>query len=156
MIIESYELYISTSEPAFARNSNEESPVAWVNELLIYCSLSMAWYQTTMMESKVVYRLQNYSWKLDPVNGTPDDFSRNFSGNVPGATECLKRFFCFSDRVSFLQSRLKAFAAVFRSMKLICTNGKRDAILGRNLLPLNFVYHLHAQTANRMVCPCKW
>ena len=34
MIIESYELYISTSEPTSARNSNEESPVAAVDEIL--------------------------------------------------------------------------------------------------------------------------
>ena len=63
MIIESYELYISTSEPTSARNSNEESPVAAVDEILTHCSLSLAWYETAMMESKVVYRLQKYSWK---------------------------------------------------------------------------------------------
>ena len=38
--------YISTSEPASARTSNEESPVAWVDELLTHCSLSLAWYRT--------------------------------------------------------------------------------------------------------------
>ena len=53
MIIESYELYISTSEPASARNSNEEIPVAVVDELLNHCSLSLAWYETAMMERKV-------------------------------------------------------------------------------------------------------
>ena len=63
MIIESYELYVSTSEPASARNSNEESPVAAVDEILTHCTLSLAWYETDMMESKVVYRLQKYSWK---------------------------------------------------------------------------------------------
>ena len=94
LIIESYELHISTSEPASARNSNEESRVIWVDEQLAHCSLSLAWYETTMMESKVVYRLQKYSWK-EPVNETPDDFSRNFSGKFPGATECVKRFFVF-------------------------------------------------------------
>ena len=33
------------------------------------CSLSLAWYESAMMESKVVYRLQKYSWKehLTPV-----------------------------------------------------------------------------------------
>ena len=50
----------------------------------------------------VGYRLQKYSWK-EPVNGTPDDCSKNFSGKFPGAKECLKRIFCFSGRVSFLQ-----------------------------------------------------
>ena len=63
LIIESYELYISTSEPTSARNSNEESPVAAVDEILTHCSLSLAWHETAMMESKVVYRLQKYSWK---------------------------------------------------------------------------------------------
>ena len=63
LIIESYELYISTSEPTSARNSNEESPVAAVDEILTHCSLSLAWYETAMMERKVVYRLQKYSWK---------------------------------------------------------------------------------------------
>ena len=54
----------------------------------------------------VGYRLQNYSRK-EPVNGTPDNFSGRFSGNFAGTTdrpECLKRFFCFSGGVSFLQS----------------------------------------------------
>ena len=50
----------------------------------------------------VGYRLQKYSRK-EPVNGTPDDCSKNFSGKFPGAKECLKRIFCFSGRVSFLQ-----------------------------------------------------
>ena len=94
LIIESYELYISTSEPTSARNNNEVSRVVWVDEQLTHCSLSSAWYETAMMESKVVYCLQKYSWK-EPVNGTPDNFSRNFSGIFPGATECLKTFFLF-------------------------------------------------------------
>ena len=118
LIIESYELYISTSEPTSARNSKEVSRVvSGVDEQLTHCSLSLTWYENTMMESKVVYHLQKYSWK-EPVSRTPDNFSRNFSGKCPGATGCLKRFFCFSDHVSFLQSRLwyqfKAFAAAFR------------------------------------------
>ena len=106
LIIESYELYISTSEPTSARNSKEVSRVvSGVDEQMTHCSLSLTWYENTMMESKVVYHLQKYSWK-EPVSRTPDNFSRNFSGKCPGATECLKRFFCFSDHVSFLQSRL--------------------------------------------------
>ena len=106
LIIESYELYISTSEPTSARNNNEVSRVVWVDEQLTHCSLSSAWYETAMMESKVVYCLQKYGWK-EPVNGTPDNFSGRFSGNFAGTTdrpECLKRFFCFSGGVSFLQS----------------------------------------------------
>ena len=98
LIIESYELYIPTSEPTSARNSNEVSRVVWVDE-----QLSLAWYETTMMESKVVYCLQKYSWK-EPVNRTPDNFSGRFNGNFAGATdrpECLKRFFCFSGRCFF-------------------------------------------------------
>ena len=67
LIIESYELYIPTSEPTSARNSNEESPVAAVDEILTHCSLSLAWYKTAMMESKVVCRLQKYSWKDHPT-----------------------------------------------------------------------------------------
>ena len=74
LIIESYELYISTSEPTSARNSNEVNPVAAVDEQLTHCSLSLTWYETTMIESKVVYCLQKYSWK-EPVNRTPDNFS---------------------------------------------------------------------------------
>ena len=98
LIIESYELYISTSEPTSARNSNEVSRVVWVDEQLTHCSLSLTWCETTMIESKVVSCLQKYSWK-EPVNRTPDNFSGRFSGNFAGATdrlECLKRFFCFS------------------------------------------------------------
>ena len=83
LIIESYELYISTSEPTSARNNNEVSRVVWVDEQLTHCSLSSAWYETAMMESKVVYCLQKYSWK-EPVNGTPDNFSGRFSGNFAG------------------------------------------------------------------------
>ena len=104
LIIESYELYISTSEPTSARNSNEVSRVvSGVDEQLTHCSLSLTWYETTMIESKAVYCLQKYSWK-EPVNRTPDTFSGRFSGNFAGATdqlECLKGFFCFSGRCFF-------------------------------------------------------
>ena len=86
LIIESYELYISTSEPISARNSNEVSRVVWVGEQLTHCSLSSTWYETTMIESKVVYCLQKYSWK-EPVNRTPDNFSGRFSGNFAEATD---------------------------------------------------------------------
>ena len=79
LIIESYELYISTSEPTSARNSNEESPVAAVDEILTHCSLSLAWYETAMMESKVVYKntagkntwrlFKKFQWKISRSNG---------------------------------------------------------------------------------------
>ena len=77
LIIESYELYISTSEPASARNSNDKSPVAAVDEILTHSSLSLAWYETAMMESKVVYRLQKYSWK-DHLKTVQENSVENF------------------------------------------------------------------------------
>ena len=86
LIIESYQLYISTSEPTSARNSNEVSRVVWVDKQLTHCSMSLTWCEATMIESKVVYCLQKYSWK-EPVNRTPDNFSGRFSGNSAGATD---------------------------------------------------------------------
>ena len=104
LIIESYELYIPTSEPTSARNSNEVSRVlSGVDEQLTHGSLSLTWYEAIMIESKVVYCLQKYSWK-EPLNRTPDNFSGRFSGNFAGATDRpdrLKRFFCFSGRCFF-------------------------------------------------------
>ena len=91
LIIESYELYISTSEPASARNSNEESPVFDPLQLVI----GMVRKHHDGEQGYASYRLQKYSWK-EPVNGTP-------FGKFAGAKECLKRVFCFSGRVSFLQ-----------------------------------------------------
>ena len=73
LIIESYELYISTSETASARNSNEESPVFDPLQLVI----GMVRKHHDGEQGYVGYRLQKYSWK-EPVNGTPDDCSKNF------------------------------------------------------------------------------
>ena len=56
---------------------------------------------------RVIILKQMGDHRKEPVNGTTDNFSGRFSGNFAGATdrlECLKRFFCFSGRVPFLQS----------------------------------------------------
>ena len=92
-------------------------------------------------KSLVVYQLQLVSGKSGwKVNGKR--FFGSSYGKFPGATEHLKRLSCFffffsagifqmEIRVPCSQSHLwhqfHAFAAVFRQMKLICTNGKRDS-----------------------------
>ena len=146
LIIESYELYISTSEPTSARNNNEVSRVVWVDEQLTHCSLSSAWYETAMMESKVVYCLQKYSWK-EPVNGTPDNFSGRFSGNFAGTTdrpECLKRFSVFPVVFLFFKATLDTTLRFSRPFfgKWFWFVHMVNAIPGRHLLALNFAYHL--------------
>ena len=122
MIIESYELYISTSEPTSARNSNEESPVAAVDEILTHGGLSLALYETAMMESKVVYRLQKYSWKdhLTTVQEIQWKISRS-----NGMSE--KVFSCFSGRVSFLQSHLCSRRRFSVNETDLYANGERDS-----------------------------
>ena len=87
LIIESYQLYISTSEPASARNSNEEIPVAAVDELLNHCRLWLAWYETPWRRARLrclpftkiqversgkwnTWRLfKKFQWKISRSNG---------------------------------------------------------------------------------------
>ena len=98
LIIESYELYISTSEPASARNSNEESPVFDPLQLVI----GMVRKHHDGEQGYVSYRLQKYSWK-EPVNGTPDDCSKNFSGKISRSNGMSEKGFLFF-RSCFLSS----------------------------------------------------
>ena len=106
LIIESYERYIPISEPTSARNSNEESPVATVDEILTHCSLSLVWYETAMMESKVVYRLQKYSWKDHLTTGQEIQWKISRSN---GMSEKVFLFF----RSCFFSSKSPLFSPPF-------------------------------------------
>ena len=65
----------------------------------------------------------------------------------------LQRKISGSNGTSEKVAPVSPLAAVFRKMKLICTNGKRDS--GTKLTSPEFCLPF-TQTVNRAVCRCKW